>query len=753
MSDFAISLYNVVRTDDECIAKLDEKKPILLWIVPTKFAASNRFLERGTNTDSIEAQMKVMASKGFTAHGDTMDFSFPKPINQDIRVKLTMKKDDADVHLRKIFIGKGLRLYDPKLEAKLIFSLPRVIEYYIDGSLEDAYNRCPSTDHKIIFLLQMFESLLDELEITKDMKIQRGGNAGDPVEPVIKEAEAQIRSLIAVIQSDQCSSLLSHPNMGFCSSVTRVLDNLLATIQADCYGLIWEGRPENWVQFYDMKPEQAEDDVETTLTDNASKTHPNVIVEFDETTLLRQEKEEEELFADEDFMQALAETTKQAMKTQLTIMEFTAQRMEEKVKELGLDTITIADVKARYRQACCAQYGQRQDDTKKHDSLGARTYNLVASSVSKDKEKLISTTDGFPRDIIQRALPWEGQVRSVIQYLARTLSLFSVFTDIKMMGLGVNGGPVSLMRISRIGVQKAAVDALLLLALCMPDLCYTTQEGASKTQSVSDWITESQTHKLASSLGLSASSGTLIREAICVLAPLSKNETSFADTIHRILRESGTPTEGQNIIKSAGIEPDETPKLTKTECFKLYINKDDLEDISQLYNDYEGLHNTKAFKAAILGKSLRITYYIPKLVKSGKELKHFGRPAYALDYNEVEPKSIKVVGDAEIGVMNRYGCIISCLADEIVATGTIAQGIETVLRNQQTIFSALDNAEEYIARDVNPLEFLCKSIALRRLNTIVKARKATNEKFLSGAAKTKALSKFKLTDIKPETNE
>jgi hypothetical protein len=326
-----------------------------------------------------------------------------------------------------------------------------------------------------------------------------------------------------------------------------------------------------------------------------------------------------------------------------------------------------------------------------------------------------------------------------------------VFTDIKMMGLGVNGGPVSLMRISRIGVQKAAVDALLLLALCMPDLCYTTQEGASKTQSVSDWITESQSYKLASSLGLSASSGTLIREAICVLAPLSKNETSFADTIHRILRERGAPTEGQNIIKSSGGVPTEAPKLTKTECFKLYINKDDLEEISQLYNDYEGLHNTKAFKEAVMGKPLRITYYVPKLVKSGKELKHFSRPAYQLDYTDAEPRTSNVVGEQELGVMKRYGCIMSCLADEIVATGTIAQGVETVLRNQQMIFSALDNAEEYIARDAIPLEFLCKAIALRRLNTIVKARKAVNENFLSGGAKTKAQDKFKLTDI--EENE
>ena len=596
----------------------------------------------------------------------------------------------------------------------------------------------------------MFESLLDELDITKGMKIRRGENAGDPEEPVSNEAEAQIRSLMAVILSDQCSSLLSHPNMSFCSSVTRVLDNILATIQDDCYGLIWDGRPADWIQFYDSKPEQEADEVEFAMTDDAGKNHPNVVLKFDEAALLQQEQDEEDLFADADFMKSLADATKKVMSNQLTIMEFTSTKMEEKTRELGLDTLTIVDVKAKYRQACCAQYGQRQDDTKKHDSLGTRTYNLVASSVSKDKGKLVSTTEGFHQNIIQKALPWVAQARSVIQYLARTLSLFSVFTDIKMMGLGVNGGPVSLMRISRIGVQKATADALLLLALCMPDLCYTTQEGASKTQSVSDWITESKRHKLASSLGLSASSGTLIREAICILAPLSKNETSFADTIRRILRERGPPTEGQNIIKSAGVVPDEAPKLTKTECFKLYINKDDLEDISQLYNDYEGLHNTKAFKDAVMGKPLRITYYIPRLVKSGKELKHFARPAYELDYNSVEPRTSHVVGEAEIGVMARYGCIMSCLSDEIVATGTIAQGIETVLRNQQTIFSTLDNPEEYTVRDVIPLEFLCKSIALRRLNTIVKARKAANENFLSGAAKTKALSKFKLTDISAE---
>jgi hypothetical protein len=539
--------------------------------------------------------------------------------------------------------------------------------------------------------------------------------------------------------------------MGFCSSVTRVLDNLLATIQDDCYGLVWDGRPADWHQFYDLKPEQDEDEVETVMTDDAKRIHPNVITKIDEPTLLQHEENEKNLFANEEFMKDLKDTTKKAMAGDLTIMEFNLDKMEAKTKELGLNNLSVVDVKAKYRQACCAQYGQRQDDTKKHNSLGTRTYNLVASSVSKNKAKLVNTAEGFNQTVIQNTLPWDVQARPVIQYLARTLSLFSVFTDIKMMGLGVNGGPVSLMRISRIGVQKAAVDALLLLALCMPDLCYTTQEGASKTQSVSDWITESQSYKLASSLGLSASSGTLIREAICVLAPLSKNETSFADTIHRILRERGAPTEGQNIIKSSGGVPTEAPKLTKTECFKLYINKDDLEEISQLYNDYEGLHNTKAFKEAVMGKPLRITYYVPKLVKSGKELKHFSRPAYQLDYTDAEPRTSNVVGEQELGVMKRYGCIMSCLADEIVATGTIAQGVETVLRNQQMIFSALDNAEEYIARDAIPLEFLCKAIALRRLNTIVKARKAVNENFLSGGAKTKAQDKFKLTDI--EENE
>ena len=164
-----------------------------------------------------------------------------------------------------------------------------------------------------------------------------------------------------------------------------------------------------------------------------------------------------------------------------------------------------------------------------------------------------------------------------------------------------------------------------------------------------------------------------------MLKPLSKNETSFADTIRRIMRERGTPTEGQNIIKTVCPRPNEKPRLNKVESFKLYIEASDIEALSQIYNDYEGRHNSKGFKEAILGKPLRITYFVPKLVKSQKEYKQFGRVAYELDYQDIADQTIDKVGEDELEIITRYGCIISCLADEITATGTIAQGIETVI--------------------------------------------------------------------------
>ena len=745
MSEFALSLYQTIRSDLYSQAKRAAGETISLWFIPTKYVASSKFLARGTNLETISAQAKVMLSQGFTVNKDTKEFTLPQPFDQKIKIKLTMNQDDADVQFRKTFISKTTRLFDPKLEAKLIFTLPKVIDYYVDESIEVAYSHCTTADQKIAFCHQLFEMLLDELEITTGMKIQTGNNALD-IEKLTKESEGQIRSLMAVILTDQFSSLLFHPNMDYSSSVSRVLDNLLATIQDDNNGLILDGRPNDWSQFYDMKPEAPAEAPEPVLTDNVS-IRPNLITNLTDEMKAQQEKEFEEL--SEEALKTLQDSVRLTPGSADGCNEFTYERMQETAREPGFALLQPTELRARYRQAAASQYGNRQDDTKKFKTLGTRTYGLVASSLTKDSTKVVNTREGFSNLVINKTEQWEAQVCPVIQYLSRTLCLFGVFTDIKMWGLGIHGGPVSLMRISRVEVQKASADALLLLALCMPDLFYTTQSGP-RTQSVCDWVTESKKHELAASLNLSASSGTLIREAITMLKPLAKNETSFADTIRRIMRERGTPTEGQNIIKTVCPRPNEKPRLNKVESFKLYIEASDIEALSQIYNDYEGRHNSKGFKEAILGKPLRITYFVPKLVKSQKEYKQFGRVAYELDYQDIADQTIDKVGEDELEIITRYGCIISCLADEITATGTIAQGIETVIQNQQTILSTLDKAEEYIVRTVNPLEFLCKAIGLRRLNTIVKSRKAQNEKFLTGEAKNKAITKFMKTEIESD---
>ena len=251
-----------------------------------------------------------MLSQGVTIDRDTKEFIFPKPFDQAIRVKLTVKQEDADIQFRKTFVSKTTRLFDPKLEAKLVFTLPKVIDYYVDTDIENAYNLYATADQKIAFCHQMFEMLLDELEITKGMRIQRGKD-GQDIENLTDESEAQIRSLMAVILTDQFSSLLFHPIMDFSSAVSRVLDNLLATIQDDNHGLIWDGRPDDWCQFYDMKPEAAAGAPEVVATDDAS-VRPNQISDITDAMRNQQKEEVEELFNSEEALKAFQESAQAA---------------------------------------------------------------------------------------------------------------------------------------------------------------------------------------------------------------------------------------------------------------------------------------------------------------------------------------------------------------------------------------------------------------------------------------------------------
>ena len=66
MSEFALSLYQTIRSDLYSQAKRAAGETISLWFIPTKYVASSKFLARGTNLETISAQAKVMLSQGFT---------------------------------------------------------------------------------------------------------------------------------------------------------------------------------------------------------------------------------------------------------------------------------------------------------------------------------------------------------------------------------------------------------------------------------------------------------------------------------------------------------------------------------------------------------------------------------------------------------------------------------------------------------------------------------------------------------------
>jgi hypothetical protein len=702
-----------------------------VWVVQGFSHRGSKFFENNDNTTSVFEQSKVLKRRGFVFDPQTQRFSFPGVYQNTKSFRLVTNQAEADVLFKRTVTLKTTQLLAP-VESKLRLEMIPEPLFYLEPEIELGFKGCGTPEEMAAYTFHVFFTLYKTVNIFNRATVV---NKMDDSVELQGNAIKQLIILLCVVNTDQLASVISQSDMPFNAAVTRIFTALITAVQEDGEAIIWANRPADYIGD-DYLAVEANPDQQNPAGGNAG--NQDEVAPVGNAGLAAGHNQDED--QDPDIL------------TEAQLLELEGLGADE----MGDEVFGIGNAELRqyanqgrpnnfqlqqyYHFAARSVYGTNQVRAKGFRSLGVRSYNMTLSGFAGARVEAFAHDPGFPEHITQQIEDWDVSVLDVIQYVAKLSCLFTVFVDVRLRGLGVLGGPNPAMRVSRLGISKASVDALLMLALTFPDLACST---ASEVSSTSDWILESSKYGLSKSLSFSGAAGQTIRQAISQLEGVSQSRQSVEDIFNKIFRVGETQGVSSNICTTMGRATAE-PSLSPSEPFKLYLVKDQILRLRDVMHDHIGALTSQEFKDAIRQCQLDMAYYLPTLRKSGSHYVQLNKEAYALQYNTPVPVIVQGNATDEVAdIICKYRCAFDIVDEELEAPGTIARHVETAVKNSPLVISVIDD-DRYAVRSAHPLEFLMKSLCLRRLNTVVKSKNIDTTRFLGAVGKEEARKKFQI---------
>lgn len=379
---------------------------------------------------------------------------------------------------------------------------------------------------------------------------------------------------------------------------------------------------------------------------------------------------------------------------------------------------TAAYMRGLFQTTGKLQFASRQHIANGMPTIGVKSFNRFVSAVlggGAEAKKHHHNTHGAGA-AGTGVVDINKSLYSVIQSFGNAVSIGAPFIDAAWQGAGLHGGPTPVIRMSRLGCSKGCTDGLTLLTLCGPDLTRSTTKVGTSEPSVADWVTTNRSGELIRSISLSGQDSTTLRKFIVYLHNPRGAGASLEAIVMRLTRKEPAVTpNGKNVIFSTGIMPD--GELNEREKFKLCINT---KQLIAVRDAMEAAGGDPDEENAVLGMQCEISYKLPLATATGEKCRN-GGDVYKLDFTETPTSSsMDTITADDLEVLRRYEEILFSLEQDTMKPGSLAMAIERALENQCIMCAIVSEPQEYITRDVSPLEFACKALCQRRLGNIMK---------------------------------